>query len=354
MKHLTGTYLKLLLCILLIPLASIRDERMHELGHALDRDCFSSGTLRCSIIVGEGLKESYQFGLAYELLSAFCDLHECKLEIHINSKDFNAIDSLRNGSLDIAVLTDAPDTSQGIIQSFRYDDVHTWAVNENCSEELHDINLWLSHTVNSSQEYLDLKKLFETAYSPFKRAERGVTTRVLSPYDRVIRKYAKEIGWDWRMVAAVIYQESRFTINLTSRRGAMGLMQVLPETGRAFGAEDLLDPEQNIRVGTACLRKIQKSYPVSKYGLEESIKFTLAGYNAGIGRIADCKRVAAAKGLDDTIWENVRAVIPSMAEDATVEAIEMKFGKFAGKEVMGYVSAILSTYQAYCKICPRE
>ncbi|MCQ2135508.1 MAG: transglycosylase SLT domain-containing protein [Bacteroidales bacterium] len=352
MPHIKTAYLKAALTLIILVLAGCRDSRMRELRHSGHSQTWSEQTLRCTIIVGPTLRDSYQFGLAYELLSVFCETKECTLEICILDSLSQAIDSIRSGGLDIAVLTDAPDTLGGVIQSFSYDSSHTWVVNEDKADNLHEVNLWLAHTVNSSQEYIDLKKLFETSYSPFKRAGKGIKTKVISPYDRVIKKYAKEIGWDWRMVAALIYHESHFTINTVSKRGAQGLMQVMPMVGDSYGAHNLMDPDENIKVGTAVLRKLQHSYPTSKYSPEESMKFTLAAYNAGVGRIADCKKVARAKGLDDTIWENVRSVIPTMADEATLENVETKFGAFYGKEVLGYVNAILGTYQAFCSICP--
>ena len=103
-----------------------------------------------------------------------------------------------------------------------------------------------------------------------------MTTRTISPYDDLIREYARELGWDWRMLAAVIYQESKFSINSRSSRGARGLMQVMPQTGSIYGVEDLMNPEQNIYAGTSHLRRLQKMF--SKYDLphDELIKFTLA------------------------------------------------------------------------------
>ena len=75
----------------------------------------------------------------------------------------------------------------------------------------------------------------------YKRAAKGVTSDRVSPYDELIKKYAKELGWDWRMLAAVVYQESKFSINSVSHRGAVGLMQVMPQTGLYYGVEDLTD-----------------------------------------------------------------------------------------------------------------
>jgi membrane-bound lytic murein transglycosylase F len=62
----------------------------------------------------------------------------------------------------------------------------------------------------------------------------------ISPYDDLIRKYSEEIGWDWRLLASMIYQESRFLPDAQSWAGADGLMQLMPNTARRFGVNEHL------------------------------------------------------------------------------------------------------------------
>ena len=92
----------------------------------------------------------------------------------------------------------------------------------------------------------------------------------------------------------------------------------------------------------------------SKYDLphDELIKFTLAAYNAGEGRVMDCRNLAAAKGLDNSRWEDVVKVIPLMREDSILQEESVKLGKFHGYETIDYIDSVMSHYQAICRICP--
>jgi membrane-bound lytic murein transglycosylase F len=85
---------------------------------------------------------------------------------------------------------------------------------------------------------------------------------------------------------------------------------------------------------------------------EELIKFTLAAYNAGEGRIMDCRNLAADQNLNNMIWSETVQVIPMMREDSILENEVVKLGKFKGHETIAYVDQILSHYEAFCQICP--
>ena len=91
-----------------------------------------------------------------------------------------------------------------------------------------------------------------------------------------------------------------------------------------------------------------------KEGLEgeELIKFTLAAYNAGEGRIIDCRNLAASRQFDNMSWEETIKVIPFMREDSILEEESVKLGKFQGHETIAYVEQIFSHYSAFCEICP--
>ena len=85
---------------------------------------------------------------------------------------------------------------------------------------------------------------------------------------------------------------------------------------------------------------------------EELIRFTLASYNAGEGRIIDCRNLAAAQGLDNRVWANIVTVIPMMREDAILQDESVKLGKFQGHETIAYIESVQSLYNAICTICP--
>ncbi|MBO5596594.1 MAG: transglycosylase SLT domain-containing protein [Bacteroidales bacterium] len=122
----------------------------------------------------------------------------------------------------------------------------------------------------------------------------------LSPYDSIIRSYADSIGWDWRLIAALIRQESRFNSKVISPGGAVGLMQV--QSAR-YSQETLMDPEQNIRIGTRYLKKLEQMF--SAASRLDTIKFALSAYNMGDGRLSRLMADAAESGKDPRQWEEV-------------------------------------------------
>ncbi|HEX2252961.1 MAG TPA: lytic transglycosylase domain-containing protein [Thermoanaerobaculia bacterium] len=98
------------------------------------------------------------------------------------------------------------------------------------------------------------------------------------PYGRLIGAVADREGLDGLLVAAVVEAESNFSPAAVSPVGALGLMQVMPDTGAVYGAENLLDPAQNVRVGARYLRDLLDLY-------SGDLELALAAYNAGPGNV---------------------------------------------------------------------
>ena len=170
---------------------------------------------------------------------------------------------------------------------------------------------------------------------------------VISPYDSLIKVYSDSVGLDWRLVAAVIYHESGFDNDVRSRRGATGLMQMMPSTAEWLGAGDISDPIEGVRIGTIYLKRIHNAYRNHTDDPVERMKFALAAYNAGVGRIQDCIKFAAIRGVDSSSWDNIVALIPEMNDDSILEIDTIKFGKFKGTETIAYVENVLSKYEQY-------
>lgn len=339
--------------VILLALPSPHSELARAIRKAQKRESLRQKELVCAISLGKGLKESYKFGLNYEVAHDFAVNSESEMEIRILADSVDFTDSIRRGVYDIAVVKESRvDTLDGLARSFCFDGEHVWVLSDKMASALPDVNRWLSHECAASEEFATLKELFALNYSPFKRAESGRKSRIISPYDDIIKRCSKEIGWDWRLLAALIYTESKFTINNVSARGAIGLMQVMPATGKKFGAENLMDPDENIEAGTAMIRKLQSYYPAESFSHDERINFTLAAFNAGSGRIGDCRRFAAKHGKDNTRWSNIVEVLPKMREDEVLDDDDIRCGKFNGKETVAYVNGVLGVYSAYCIICP--
>lgn len=309
--------------------------------------------LVCAIDLGNEMysRHGLETGLNYELMSRFAQDNHCNIKIIAARNKDNYIDSLRQGKVDIVITHDKDSFSCGTFDILRtLDSCSVWVFNGE-EEQARQFNRWISY-ISGTEEYGRLKEKYTGSYNPYKLAERGIKTGTISPYDDIIRKYAATLGWDWRMLASILYQESRFAIGSSSSRGAQGLMQVMPSTGKYYNVDNLLDPEQNIIAGTSHLRRLQNMFKKDGLDGEELIKFTLAAYNAGEGRIMDCRNLAASKEFDNMVWDETVKVIPLMRDDSILEEEVVKLGKFQGYETIAYVDQILSHYNAFCQICP--
>ena len=318
-------------------------------------ETYEGKAIRCIIDIDRSLPEGagYKTGFSYDLLSEFAEAAEAKdITIRTAGKGCDWIDSLKCGTADIVVIpaTEKIDDPE-IILSRRLDNT-VWAVDRKDLVKVKELNGWIARFSNSD-EYGRLRNRYEQSRNdPFKALSDGKTVSGISPYDRLIKKYAAKIGWDWRMLAAVIWQESKFSIDTKSHRGATGLMQVMPSTAEYYGISNLLDPEENIKAGTMHLDRLQKMYSGAGMSEEEKIKFILASYNAGEGRIADCRNFAASLDMDNTVWDNILRIIPEMREDSILDVDCVKFGKFNGTETITYVDNIMRIYSAFCEVCP--
>ena len=232
----------------------------------------------------------------------------------------------------------------------------SWAVDQRDQWLADSINEWAT-SVNA-QEYSKqaLKHYFEMNRGPKPDSIKVDTLAVtppggISPYDHVFKQYAQEMGWDWRLLAAIAYSESGFDPNATSWMGARGIMQVMPKTARSFGVkeEDLGNPEVSIRVATKILKELD-GIMRSKTGAGDRIKFVLAAYNAGSGHVTDAIALARKYELNPRVWsENVeQAMLWKMDPEYYNDSV-CSNGYCRGTEPVDYVVKVLNCYENYKK-----
>ncbi|OAV69558.1 Membrane-bound lytic murein transglycosylase F precursor [Bacteroidales bacterium Barb6XT] len=174
----------------------------------------------------------------------------------------------------------------------------------------------------------------------------------LSPYDSLFKKYAVQLGWDWRLLAAVSWKESNFRAEAYNRSGATGLMGITISTGRVHGVapNDLKDPEINIRTSVKCLLRFGQSFTRTA-DPEERIKLMLASYNAGVGHIVDAQRLAGKYGKDPDVWEdNVTYGIRLKGEARYYNDPVCKYGYLHGTQVLSFVREVLAQYEYYLSL----
>lgn len=326
-------------------------EKGRMLSGAHSVNAYAGREVICAIDLGNDMYGAHglETGFNYDLLQRFAKDNHCNIRIVTAGKGHNYLDSLKNGKVDIVVTHDKVTGESDITTLNEIDDCSVWALNSEVSDQIRQLDNWIGY-IKASDEFERLKNRYSGSFNPQRKAEKGIKSKTISPYDDLFRRYAADLGWDWRMVAAVVYQESKFSIGSRSSRGAMGLMQVMPQTGRYYGVEDLLDPEQNIIAGTRHLKRLQNLFRKENMEQDDLIKFTLAAYNAGEGRVSDCRNLAAAKGFDNNSWEETIKIIPLMREDSILEEESVKLGKFQGYETINYIESVLAHYNAICEI----
>jgi len=328
----------LIACALACFLSCREDEPWHD------------GTpLRCAISL-EGREPSLELhcGYTYEILGRYAEESGRSAEIRLTARKEEILDSLRFGNLDIVAFPfcDSVAVDSTLVQ-IPADSCGVWVFPQSACVEAEKATEWL-RAFREAPEYLLVRQPFFDIYNPMTR----VSADFISPYDSLLRVYADTLGWDWKLLAAVIYQESKFKIEVRSPRGAAGLMQLLPDTAEHFGCKNIIDPEENISAGVKMLLAVRDRYKHIAKG-SELVKYTLAGYNAGTGRLKDCINYARHLGKDVSHWENVAAVIPDMQHDSIAALDTIKYGNFyGGNETIYYVRKVQVLHNRYQHICP--
>jgi membrane-bound lytic murein transglycosylase F len=288
-------------------------------------------------------------GYNYELINRFARSSGRVAHVRLAGRRESVLDSLRSGAIDLVAFPrrDSIALDTAFVQ-IRPDSSGVWVFPSSDQIQADKAAEWLK-SFRESEKYPLVRQPFFDSYNPMKR----VSADFISPYDSLLRVYADTLGWDWKLLAAVIYQESKFRIEARSPMGAAGLMQLLPGTARHFGCDDPLDPEKNIRAGVKMLLAVEKRYKRVAANPDELTKYTLAAYNAGTGRIRDCINYARHLGADVSKWENVAAVIPEMKRDSVAATGHLRHGPFhGGKETVSYVRKVRAYHERYRHICP--
>jgi membrane-bound lytic murein transglycosylase F len=238
-------------------------------------------------------------------------------------------------------------------------DVHTpisfpqklaWAVRKGNNGLLDTINHWLEEFNSTLLSKLIYNKYFKNirtariARSDFNSFSGGR----LSPYDKEIKKASKTLGWDWRLLASMIYQESEFKPNVRSWVGAYGLMQMMPATFEKYGIDTTASPAVQIKTGAKYLKFLDGQLPGEITDSLERIKFTLASYNCGLGHVLDARRLTEKYGKDQNTWTgNVDFFIKNLSDKYYYYDTVVYYGYLRGEETYNFVEEILRRYEDY-------
>ena len=265
------------------------------------------------------------------------------------------IDMVADGRIPLAVLNSDLARLHGSYHANINTDValsldqrETWAVAPGNACLADSIDAW-ARRAEPSKARADLLKRYYQLEKMDGRLTYGkidFSDGTMSPkYDKLFKRYAPEINWDWRMLAAQAYTESRFNPKARSFAGARGLMQIMPRTGRSYGLRNANDPEQSVRAAVSYLDDLNRMFESKVPDADERKKFILASYNAGQGHIFDAMRLAEKIGLDPQKWDdNVEKTVLMLANPQHYNDNVVKYGYLRGRETFDYVDRILKLY----------
>jgi len=230
-------------------------------------------------------------------------------------------------------------------------------VRKNSPDLLDALNKWIDEKQNGSffdklyQKYfIDRRNYLERVESGFLTSKTGK----LCAYDDLLKQHAGELPWDWRLLAAQAFQESRFKPDAHSWAGAAGLLQLMPATAKQYGVKNALDPEDNVQGAVKFLKWLNGFWAERIKDDNERLKFVLASYNTGAGHVQDAQRLAEKYGGNPQSWEDVSYwLLQKSTQEYSTDPV-VKFGFCRGLEPVNYVSHILERYDRYKQFLARN
>ena len=158
----------------------------------------------------------------------------------------------------------------------------------------------------------------------------------LSPFDELVRRHADASGFDWRLIVALMYLESRFDPRAVSRAGSRGLMQLQPATARALGVGDPFDPDAGIAGGVRYLAKLRQRFD-DDIAPRDRTWFALAA-NIGYAQVARARRRAGS-------WGSIPRAGSAMSNRSCASSRADRRRRWG--QTVNYVRTIRSLYDSY-------
>jgi membrane-bound lytic murein transglycosylase F len=226
-----------------------------------------------------------------------------------------------------------------------------WVVRRNSSELLNYINKWLSENrqkvdeiqekyYRKSRQYIEGLKI---DYKPKSKTK-------ISAFDEIFKVEAEKLNWDWRLLASLSFQESRFNPTAQSWAGARGLMQLMPQTAAGLGLplSEIYNPKKNIETGVKHLVWLEKTWKEIIKDDDERVKFVLASYNAGQGHVLDAITLTKYFNKNAQVWDkNVAESMLLLSDPSYFNGYGVRYGYCRGIEPYKYVQVIFERYKDF-------
>jgi len=164
---------------------------------------------------------------------------------------------------------------------------------------------------------------------------------VLPQYQSLFHDGQEKSGIEWRLLAAIAYQESQWDPTATSATGVRGIMQITEDTAKHLGIRDLLDPAQNVVAAARYLRDLKAKLPPRVHEPDRTW-LALASFNIGLGHLEDARVLAQKQKLNPDLWSDVKKVLPLLALPEYYE--QAKLGYARGGMPVAFVDRVRGYY----------
>jgi membrane-bound lytic murein transglycosylase F len=267
------------------------------------------------------------------------------------------IEQVAQGSIDYTVA----DKNIALVNEWQYSNIDArvevsneqqiaFALRKNSDSLTVSINNWLK----AYQKTVAFKLLYKKYYN--NRSQHGkrindesftMNSGQLTPYDETLKKYAPQIPWDWELVAALIYQESKFNNSALGWGNSFGVMQFMPLTGAKYGVDSTSSAQENIKAGVKYIRYLSRMWEDKIEDSTERIKYVLASYNVGPGHVFDAYRLAQKYNKNPQLWKDVSYFLKNKSKPKYYKDEVVKHGYCKGHITYKYVKEIMERYQHY-------
>jgi len=224
-----------------------------------------------------------------------------------------------------------------------------WMVNVSSPNLYRSLNHWLKEARRSGLvRQLELSHL--GSWQPYrKRTLLPIPDRALSPYDELLQWVGRRYGIDWRLLASLMYEESRFDPDAVGPGGSAGLFQFMPFTWQELGVEDPHSPYEAAEAGGRYLRRLMDEF--EGLPLPDQVAMAIASYNVGPRHVSDARKLAQEMGFNPSRWRGSVETAMILLDDPEI-ARQYPAGVCRCRRAANYVRRILRRYAAYVEQFP--
>lgn len=336
------------------PWGIIANEKADTMEHYSLKEILENGEIIALTIAGEDTYYSFRnaaLGVQYMIGEKFAANMGVALRVEACTDTLELVSKLRKGEGDLIMMPVRRDINgaDSLVFCGPEEKNSQWAVMEYNKELADTIDHWFKpemiEEAQKHEEYILNNGAVKChTYSPYIDKEKGI----ISEWDYLFKAYAEEACADWRLLAAICYQESCFDPMAKSWAGACGLMQLMPITAQTYGLEleKIFDPESNVATAAQVVNQLLMMYRDVPDNVER-LNFVLASYNGGPGHVRDAMALTEKYGGDKYVWDQVGEYILLLSNPKYYRDGVVKYGYMRGTETYKYVTCVRERFEDY-------